>query len=118
MVLVGTDIIDIPRVKKLIKVAGDGVLSKYLRDSEIALVTSPYTAAGFFAVKEAVAKALGVGFSNELSVFDIHISKTDKGAPIVDLSADKMEYFKVDSITVSVSHTNKVAMAVAVVQVA
>ncbi len=117
MVLVGTDIIDIPRVKKLLKVAGDGVLSKYLIDSEIALVTSPHTAAGFFAVKEAVAKAFGVGFSDELSVFDILISKTGRGAPVVTLTPEKISHFKVESITVSISHTDKIAMAVAIVHV-
>lgn len=41
-----------------------------------------------FAVKEAVAKALGTGFSNGVSWIDISLSHDELGKPLVELSGE------------------------------
>ena len=62
----GIDVISIPRIEKFIEKFGDRALEKYLSSDEIKLVKTPKTAAGFWAVKEAVSKALGCGIGKEL----------------------------------------------------
>lgn len=73
------------------------------------------TAAGLFAAKEAVAKALGIGLG-EAGLVDIALSHTYRGQPVVQLSgraAQRAETLGVTRIDVSITHEQEVAMAVA-----
>lgn len=68
--------------------------------------------AGFWAAKEACSKALGVGIGRELGFLDIHLSKNDKNAPLLCLSDEKMKYFALNHISLSISHDGGFAIAV------
>ncbi|MDP3266829.1 MAG: holo-ACP synthase [Sulfuricurvum sp.] len=110
--MIGIDLIKIDRMKRFIERFGDRGLHKFLSSSEIALLKSPRNAAGFWAAKEACAKALGCGIGHECGFHDIVISKTLKGAPQIFLSQKVSEYFKIRDIALSITHDGDYAIAV------
>ena len=112
MLKVGVDIVAISRIESFFCKYGKKGLAKFLTQNEINLAKSPQTYAGFWAAKEACSKALQCGISKELSFNDMEITKTTKNAPILSLSEKKRAYFKVDSISLSISHDNGFAIAV------
>jgi holo-[acyl-carrier protein] synthase len=112
--MIGIDIVSIPRFEKFLK--NKTALQKYLSDEEILLVTSPETAAGFFAAKEATAKALGTGIGALCSFKDIKIHKDDKGAPYYTLSAHIIEQFHITELDLSITHDGGFAIAVSVIK--
>lgn len=99
-------------MKSLIDRFGDKALERFLDADEIKLVKNHKTAAGFWAVKEACSKALGVGIGAECSFFDIKISKTSKGAPSIALSQKVRESFSIRDTSVSITHDGEYAIAV------
>jgi holo-[acyl-carrier protein] synthase len=107
---IGTDIIQIDRIEKSLDKFGDKFLKRYLCDSEISLIKSPQSAAGFWAAKEAISKALGCGIGKDLSFHDITISKSPKGAPYFQINNQKN--FDIDSSSLSISHDGGFAIAV------
>ena len=110
--MIGIDLIKIDRMKRFMERFGDRGLQKFLCENEIALVKNPRTAAGFWAAKEACAKALGCGISHECGFYDIMLSKTPKGAPKIALNQKVSEYFKIEDISVSITHDGDYAIAV------
>lgn len=110
--MIGIDLIKIDRMKRLIERFGDRGLQKFLSQSEIALIKNPKNAAGFWAAKEACAKALGCGIGAECGFHDIALSKTSKGAPQIALSQKVSEYFKIKDISISITHDGDYAIAV------
>ncbi len=110
--MIGIDVISISRIEKFIEKYGERALSRFLSPKEISLVKSAQSAAGFWAVKEAVSKALGCGIGAELSFFDIAISKTPKGAPLATLSQKAQKLHGVHTLCVSITHDKDLAIAV------
>lgn len=72
-------------------------------------------AAGMFAAKEAVAKALGTGFSG-FGFSDIEILADEKGKPVVNLHGGAAKMIEQPSIHLSISHDGGMAMAFAVIE--
>ena len=73
--------------------------------------------AGCFAVREAVLKALGVGFSEGVGFADVSVGHDDKGRPRAILAGRAEEIAReqgVDEVFVSISHTRELAVANAV----
>ncbi len=114
--MIGIDLIKTSRMERLIERFKEKALQKFLSPEEIFLVKNHKTAAGFWAVKEACSKALGVGIGNECSFHDIHISKTKKGAPTIVLSQNIVEKFNITDTSVSISHDGDYAIAVVVIE--
>jgi holo-[acyl-carrier protein] synthase len=72
---------------------------------------------GHYAAKEAVAKALGTGFSDDVAWLDIEILKLPTGAPIVRLSGgakNAADALGVDNWVVSIGHSGDYAIASAI----
>jgi len=113
--MIGIDIVSVSRIEKILNKFGNRALKKYLNESEIKLIKSPQTAAGFWAAKEAVSKALGCGIGSELSFHDINISKNSKGKPTVSLPEKKYNYFNIKEIDISITHEKEFAIAAAIV---
>ena len=70
--------------------------------------------AGRYAVKEAVAKALGTGFSDDVCWVDVEVRRKPTGAPEVHLSGGAAEVAKSLGVTawlVSFSHSGDYAVA-------
>ena len=114
--MIGIDLIKLERMEHMIERFGHKSLQKFLSFDEIKLIKNHKTAAGFWAAKEACSKALGTGIGSECSFFDIKISKTLKGAPILQLSEKLIENFKIKSSSVSITHDGDYAIAVVAIE--
>jgi holo-[acyl-carrier protein] synthase len=110
--MIGIDLIKTDRMKRLIERFGDRGLTKFLSPEEISLVKNHRNAAGFWAAKEACAKALGCGIGSECGFHDILLSKTPKGAPILSLSARVTDHFSITDTSLSITHDGEYAIAV------
>jgi len=114
--MIGVDIVKIDRIKNMLDRFGDKALKKYLNDDEIKLIKKPQTAAGFWAAKEAIAKALKTGISKDLRFKDITIYKEKSGAPNFKLSDKIVKKYKICDTSLSISHDGDYAIAVAVIE--
>ena len=112
MVCVGVDIVSIKRMESLCAKFGERALKRFLNESEIVLAKTPQSVAGFWAAKEACAKALKCGIGKELGFHDILVSKSSKGAPVLNLTKEKLDYFNVDSLSLSIAHDGGFPIAV------
>ena len=114
--MIGIDLIKTSRMDRLMERFGDKALQKFLCENEITLVKNYKTAAGFWAVKEACSKALGVGIGSECGFHDIEITKTQKGAPQIKLSDKIMKKFDINDTSVSITHDGEYAIAVVAIE--
>ena len=114
--MIGIDIVSIERIQKLQERFGDKALQKYLSQEEILLVKNDSTAAGFYAAKEAISKALGLGISSECSFFDIQIHKDALNAPYFTLSQKLIDAYAITDTALSIAHDGGFAIAVAVIE--
>ncbi|PHS57848.1 MAG: holo-ACP synthase [Sulfurimonas sp.] len=114
--MIGIDLIKVSRMNHLIKRFGDKALQKFLNTDEIKLVKNYKTAAGFWAAKEACSKALGVGIGAECNFHDISISKTIKGAPILNLSDKLVSNFYITDTSLSITHDGDYAIAAVAIE--
>lgn len=107
----GTDIIEIFRIEKLVS-KGSEFTEKIFNKSETEYFkikkNACQTIAGYFCAKEAVAKALGTGFSG-LSPKDIVISNDDFGKPTATVKTHPDTLFML-----SISHCKEYAAATAI----
>ena len=109
---IGTDIIQISRIEKLLEKFGHKFKDRFLSDSEIELAHRAETIAGFWAAKEAISKAIGCGIGSELSFHDIIISKNNRGAPSFRLSQTAQNIYNIKASSLSISHDGGFAIAV------
>lgn len=114
--MIGIDLIKTSRMERLIERFGEKALDRFLSKEEQKLVKNYKTASGFWAAKEACSKALGVGIGSECSFFDIHISKSKKGAPCITLSEKVMQAFHIKDTSLSITHDGDYAIAVVAIE--
>lgn len=114
--MIGIDLIKTSRMNRLIERFGEKALLRFLSHEEILLVKNYKTAAGFWAVKEAFSKALGVGIGSECSFHDLTIYKTDKGAPKLRLSQKLTHTFPIKETALSITHDGEYAIAVVAIE--
>ena len=85
---IGTDIIEINRIKKLLN-KNNQFKKKIFSTKEIkSCESSPNVSASYskrFAAKEAFSKALGTGIRNGISFNEISINNKKNGAPFIEL---------------------------------
>ncbi len=118
---IGNDIIEIKRIEKAV-CDTPSFLTRLFTENEITTFGAKKKSesiAGVFAAKEAVAKALGTGFSG-FSPRDIEILKNVNGKPYVVLHNGAYETAKKQSVAVvhvGISHSEHYASAVAVAEV-
>lgn len=118
--LVGTDIIEIDRIKTAIeKSEGNSFLERIFTLNEIKYCEGRNAAkyksyAARFAGKEAVSKAFGTGIGAKAAFNEIEILNDNLGKPYVILHGAAKEYFeKIGStgISISLSHCKSFAIA-------
>lgn len=110
--MIGVDLVKTERIEQMMARFGTSGLERFLSADEIALVKNARTAAGFWAAKEACAKALGCGIGAECGFHDMIISKTPKGAPTLSLSPAVRDRFNIADAALSISHDGAYAVAV------
>ena len=114
---IGTDIVQIQRIETAVEKFGEKFLRRFLSEEEIAtLGHKPESLAGYWAAKEAIAKALGTGIGAEVGFHDIHLDKDPRGAPHFALSAQVRKAFRVEGGSLSISHDGGFAIAVVAIE--
>ena len=117
----GTDIIEVDRIAKMIADHGDHFLNRIFTANEIAHCQPrrefAQHYAGRWAAKEAVMKALGTGFTPDVGWTNIEIVVRPSGQPCVVLHGNTRDYadsLGIGEILVTISHTRTVATATAI----
>ena len=116
---IGTDIIEIDRIKKAIE-NNKNFLEKVFTIKEIEMFQKRNmrfeVIAGNFAAKEAISKAIGSGIRG-FSLLDIQILRDELGKPIAYLSNNIDQFIKKNyTINISISHNKTSAIAFAVLE--
>ena len=117
----GTDIVEVERIKKMMADHGDHFLERVFTPDEIAHCqprreSAPHYA-GRWAAKEAVMKVLGTGFTTEVGWTDIEIAVKPSGQPYIRLHGSTKELAErlgITEILVTMSHTKNYATATAI----
>jgi len=82
---IGTDLVDIERVKKILSKNRDGFVKRVLSEHEQALFANKADSAAYFAkrfaAKEAFAKALGTGIGQVAGFQDLTVRNNENGKP-------------------------------------
>jgi holo-[acyl-carrier protein] synthase len=119
----GTDLIEIERVQASMDRFGERFLDRVFTAGEIAYcMRKKQPAESFaarFAAKEAGAKALGTGISRGVSWKEIEVTREIGKRPMLHFSGRAGELAKrmgVRRVQLSLSHSRKLAMAVALVE--
>jgi holo-[acyl-carrier protein] synthase len=121
----GTDIVAVGRIAKLIDLRGLRFLQRWFTADEIAYCNAkskPYVHfAARLAAKEAVLKALPIRWDGPIPWQNIEISHNEQGGPIVQLSGNILVSTTragVSRVLVSLSHCEEYATAVAIADAA
>lgn len=114
---IGTDIIQIERIRKMTEKYGVKFQERFLTHSEIDESRKIESIAGLWAAKEAIAKALGCGIGAELSFHDMIIYKDKKGAPHFTLSPQAQARHQIKNSSLSISHDGGFAISIVVIEV-
>ena len=116
-ILSGVDIVLIDRLGKINPAIRKRFFARVFNEDEQGYIQDVNErAAGIFAAKEAVSKALGTGIGR-VSWQDIHIHHEPSGKPAVILHGTAKEvakYMDITSWSVSISHSRDSAVALAV----
>jgi len=118
MIKIGTDIVQIRRIEASIEKHGSKFIDRFLSaDEQSRLPNKTESIAGYWAAKEAIAKALGSGIGAELSFYDIMLSKDSHGAPLFRLSPEISDKFQITDSSLSISHDGGFAIAVVAISI-
>ena len=124
--MIGIDIVKVARVEESLKNTKfhDKILNSIEKDyvlkyKQASKVIEANSVAGFYAAKEAILKAFGVGITNGYGFLDITINHDEFGAPVVILS-EKLNALlnekKKKRVSVSISHDGEYATAIAMLE--
>ena len=96
---IGTDLVNIDRVKKILSKNRDGFVKRVLSEHEQALFANKADSAAYcakrFAAKEAFAKALGTGIGRVVGFQDLTIRNNENGKPYF-IPSEKLRQFLVE----------------------
>ena len=116
----GTDIVEVDRIRKVVERNGDHFLKRVFTEEEIAYCSAkakpyPHYAARFSA-KEAVSKAFGTGIGAELAWKSVGVAHGMRGEALVVLDEKGRALLAAvgaDAVALTLSHTATYAQAVA-----
>ena len=117
---VGTDLCDVLRIEKAMQ--SEHFMARVFTDGERAYIAAqgkgaPRSASAMFAAKEAVAKALGTGFSGGVMPDQIEVTHAPSGAPQAALhgaALRRLEEMGGERVMISLTHEREMAAAFAV----
>lgn len=117
----GTDIVEIDRIRKMIERHGDHFLLRCFTSAEIEYAVKHRDSAarfsGRWAAKEAIVKMIGTGFVKGITFHDIEVLPLPSGQPNVQLSGGAAEMaakLGISRILLTISHARDYATATAV----
>ena len=95
---IGTDIVNIKRIEKSIRMNGNRFKNKIFTKKEILYCENKKNPASFyakrFAAKEAFTKALGTGIRKGVNLKNIEITNNVYGKPLIRLKGNLSRYLK------------------------
>jgi len=120
---VGTDIVNIDRIQKIILKNREGFIKRVLTEHEQALFANKADNAAFcakrFAAKEAFSKALGTGIGRVVSFQDLTVRNNDNGKPHF-IPSEKLRLYLLErgvkQAHLSISDENQYAVAFVVLE--
>lgn len=114
----GTDIIEIERIRDSIDEYDDKFLERLFTPKEIEYCKKhrdpAIRFAGRFAAKEAIAKALGTGFGKEFHWHDVEILNNELGKPFASLTPEFKKLHEGTRLELSISHCKSFATATSI----
>lgn len=114
MLTIGVDLSEVARVEQLVSRYGNRFLNRVFTAQEQAYCNGRVTSlAARFAIKEAVAKALGTGMGERVTWREIEIVNDARGKPELILHGKTRAYAEslgLQQWTVSLSHTDSLAI--------
>ncbi len=117
----GIDLVDCPRIEKMLKQHGQRFTDRVFTAAEKAYAEANKNSieklAGRFAAKEAVLKLMGTGWRGKIAWTDIEIINNPAGQPEVALTGEVKkiaEQLGIRHISISITHTANFAIASAV----
>lgn len=117
----GTDIVEIDRIGKMVERHGENFLNRIYTKDEVKYCQrrkeSNQHLAGRWAVKEAVMKVLGTGFIRGIHWQDIEVQSQQSGKPVLLLhggAADRAQQIGIAQVLISISHCKAYATATAI----
>ena len=118
---IGTDIIEVERIKNSIEKYGERFLnriySKTEQDYSNGFNENKHQHfAARFAVKEAFSKAIGTGITQGFKFSEISLHNEPIGKPVIDLSGSLAEKWGAYIHHVTISHTAEYAVAFVVIE--
>lgn len=120
---IGTDLAEVDRIAKSIARFGDRFLNRIYTPLERAYAESKASSAerfaARFAAKEAGMKAIGTGWSRSVSWLDFEVTNEPSGRPTLRLSGAALKIaggLGVKRISLSLTHTRAMAMAVVILE--
>ncbi len=120
---IGTDIVQCERINKLWAEHGISFAQRILTDYELmTLAAQKNNEIGFlakrFAAKEAIAKALGTGFRDNVFITQVGIEPDSKGKPIVKFYGKTKEYVEtlhISDVYISISDESEYVVAFVII---
>ncbi|GMQ89925.1 MAG: holo-ACP synthase [Gammaproteobacteria bacterium] len=116
---IGTDIVQVGRMKKNLERFGDRFPRRILTEQELNEYRNEKKPAHFlarrFAAKEATVKAMGMGFSGGLGWRQIGVNHDARGKPLLEFNGFALEFVEKKGITdshVSLADEDEYAVAV------
>lgn len=120
---VGTDIIEVLRIARMIERHGELFIGRVYTEHEIEYCASRKAAsqhyAGRWAAKEAVLKAIGTGLVRGISWRDLEVRANPAGGPTIKLyggAREVLERSGIERIHLSISHCRSHATAYALAE--
>jgi len=117
----GIDLVDCPRIEKMVKRHGDNFVNRVFTAAEQAYAEAnkdrTEKLAGRFAAKEAILKLMGTGWRGKIAWTDIEVINNSAGQPEVTLRGEVEKLagkLGIGHISVSITHTANFAIASAV----
>jgi holo-[acyl-carrier protein] synthase len=117
---IGVDVIEIPRLRLAIERWGDIFLRKIFTEREYAYSHAKKNQtqhfAARFAVKEAVSKAIAIGWSGGFRWKDVEVENDAAGKPSVILYGNVKKLLAGKRVHVSISHSETVVIAFVIIE--
>jgi len=117
---IGVDMVEVERIQQLIRQYGDRFLNRVYTPTEreycLKKAIPAINFAARFAAKEALFKATGFGLGEGMRWWDVEVINDSKGQPCVRLHGKTFQILKGKKIHLSLSHTQKLAVAMVVVE--
>ena len=118
---IGVDMVEVPRIARMLREHGDRFVQRVFTPGEIAYCSTMHEPAPFyaarFAAKEAVSKALGSGIGEQCGWHDIDVRRKATGEPFIVLhgeGAKLASHLGIERVLLSMSHTIEHAIAQAI----